>query len=299
MHLVLNIKKNALHKNTFTVACYDYALNQAAYEIALPDEFTDLYFEEKELTLSLNETYTLNPLIYPGTEWPELLTYYSTNTNVARIVNNKVIASAPGSTQIVAVDEQTNKQARFKLTVIGEGEEGFIKYDKPVADAFYLTGFDVEKAYYNVDNTERDIGVTGDSQIFSSQGAYSLSMYPSESVKLKYVLDAFFPDDTTLLFESGNEDIVSVDKDGKITANAEGFSSVSVKVLLDGEPTYYSQSITIEVKDPYILTGPSLTHYYGNGGKVEIPSTLAITEIGQYAFANFEYIPKDKISFYG
>ena len=152
----------------------------------------------------------------------------------------------------------------------------------------------MEKAYYNVDNTERDIGVTGDSQIFSSQGAYSLSMYPSESVKLKYVLDAFFPDDTTLLFESGNEDIVSVDKDGKITANAEGFSSVSVKVLLDGEPTYYSQSITVEVKDPYILTGPSLTHYYGNGGKVEIPSTLAITEIGQYAFANFEYIPKDE-----
>ena len=61
---------------------------------------------------------------------------------------------------------------------------------------------------------------------------------------------------------------------------------------MDGKNTYYSNTITIEVKNPYITTGPSLTHYFGNGGTVNLPSSLAITEIGSYAFSNFDYVPK-------
>ena len=42
-----------------------------------------------------------------------------------------------------------------------------------------------------------------------------------------------------------------------------------------------------------------MTHYFGLGGKVEIPDSLAITDIGQFAFSNFDYVPKgegDEIS---
>ena len=297
-----NIKKNAINTNCFTVATYDYALNTATYEIALPDDFDSFYFEEESLTLSPNQVYTLRPMAYPGTEWTELLEYKVTNENkVAHIVNNKVVTDAPGKAVIIAKDPKTNKQVLLNLTVLGEGEEGYVKYDKPVTDDFVLTGYHTNKAYYFLSTDEREIGSTGDEMKFTSR-SYSLSMYPSESVTLRYKLDAYYPNITKVVAESGNENLVKVEEvngEWVITAKAEGYASVTVNVVMDGKSTYYSQTINIEVKDPYITTGPSLTHYFGNGGRVEIPKSLAITDIGQFAFSNFDYVPKgegDEIS---
>ena len=295
---VQQIKEDAANANTLAVVTYDYALNTATYEISLPDEYVDMYFEEESITLSPNQTYDLRPLLYPGTEWSELLEYYSTNMNVADIVGNKVIALQPGVTRIVARDPVTKKTAHLALTVLGEGDEGYQKFDKPVTDSFVLTGYYTKKAYYQLDSTERDIGADGDERKFVGEN-YSLSMFPSESVILRYSLNAFFPKDTKVVFESSNDNIVTVDENGTITAVAEGFASISVNVLLDGNPTYYSKSISISVKEPWITSGPSLTHYFGLGGTVTFPETLAVTEIGQYAFANFDYVPKteeDEIS---
>ncbi len=286
------IREEAARGNTLTVAVYDFALNQAMYEIPLPDDYTDFYFTETELTLSPNELYDLKPMIYPTTEWPELLEYYSTNMNVANVAGDKLVAIAPGITQIVARDPLTKKTASFKLTVRGEGDEGYVRYDKPVAEDFKLSGYYVDKAYFMLNSDDRDIGITGDEQKFVGAG-YNLAMYPSEAVTLRYRLNPYFPNDTEVVFESSNENIVTVDQNGKITAVAEGFASITVQVMMDGKATFYSQSINIEVKDPYITTGPSLTHYFGLGGVVNIPESLAITSIGQFAFTNFDYIPKD------
>ncbi|MBE6618622.1 MAG: hypothetical protein E7626_02410 [Ruminococcaceae bacterium] len=289
-------------RNCFTVAVYDYALNLATYEISLPDDFVDFYFEEEvskgenkyALTLSPNETYTLSPKTYPGTEWPELLTYTAISTNGAvRVVNNKIVAVKPGVAMITATDNATQKTAQLTVKVLGEDEAGYRRYDKPVTDNFYLTGYRTEKAYYFVAAADREIGEAGNEMKFPSQNSYSLSMYPSEAVTIRYKLDAYFPDVTKVVFESSNENLVTVDANGKITAKAEGFASVTVRVQMDGKNTYYSKTINIEIKDPYISTGPSLTHYFGLGGRVEIPSSLALTSIGQFAFSNFEYIPKD------
>ncbi|MBQ4111728.1 MAG: leucine-rich repeat domain-containing protein, partial [Clostridia bacterium] len=292
------IRMNSANGNCITVVTYDYALNQAAYEIPLPDDYTDFYFTETELTLSPNEIYDLKPLVYPTTEWPELLEYYSANMDVATVVGDKLVAIAPGVSRIVARDPVTKKTASFTLTVRSEGDEGYVRYDKPVAETFTLTGYRVDKAYYFLSSEERDLGVTGDEMKFVGEN-YSLSMYPSEAVTLRYRLDAYFPDATKVVFESSNENIVTVDETGKITAVAEGFASIAVKVLMDDKATYFSKSISISVKDPYVTTGPSLTHYFGLGGVVNIPASLSITEIGQYAFSNFDYIPKgpeDEIS---
>ena len=295
-----DIKRGAVNANSFTVATYDYALNTATYEIQLPDDFDSFYFEEESLTLSPNQVYTLKPMAYPGTEWTELLNYVSTNTKVAHIVGNKVVTDAPGQTVIIARDPKTNKQVTLNLTVLGEDDEGYVRYDKPVTDDFALTGYLTNKAFYFLSSDEREIGSTGDEMKFS--GSYSLSMYPSESVTLRYRLNAYYPNITEVVVESGNDSLVGVEKvngEWVITAKAEGYASVNVNVLMEGKSTYYSQSIDIEIKDPYITTGPSLTHYFGNGGRVEIPTSLAITEIGQFAFSNFDYVakgPDDEIS---
>ncbi len=287
---VQDIKKNSAHKNTFTVACYDYALNEATYEISLPDEFVDFYFEETEITLSPNQLYTLDPLMYPDTEWGELLSYRSFNENVVRVVNDKIVAVGPGTAVIRAYkDGETDKSVAIKVKVLAEGEEGYKRYDKPVADRFALTSYDTLKAYYIMATDERDLGETGDKRVLETN---KLAFYPSESIKLYYVLDAYFPEDCEVIFEAGNEKIVKVDQNGVITAQAEGFSSVTVRVLMDGKSTYYSQSLSIEVKDPFVTTSPSLTHYYGMGGVVNVPGDLLLTQIGDFAFSNYEYIPK-------
>ncbi len=349
------IKGNAYHKNTFTVAVYDYALNQATYEIGLPDEYTDFYFdlgtdeegnEINTLELSPNQTYTLDPKVYPTTEWSQLLTYTSEDESIARIVNNTLLAVAPGTTTIKAqvLDEKDPtkvlKEATLELLVHSEyivdndedGEDGedkageyilkddgnYVKYSsikdeaekekykdyqrysknpsfkkvtKPVVDKFYIDGYYVNKAFYFLSSIDRDIGETGNEMKFGS-GSYALEMFPSEAVTIRYVLDKFFPDETTVEFKSSNSKIVEVDANGKITAKAEGSASVSIKVLQNGKSTYYSNTISITVKDPYVTSGPMLTSYFGLGGNVKIPQDLNITEIGQFAFSNYTYVPK-------
>ena len=291
---IQDIKNNSVHKNTFTVACYDYALNEATYEISLPDEFIDFYFEESEITLSPNELYNLVPLMYPNTEWGELLHYASSNPNVATVVNDKIIATGSGTAIITAYeknDDGTNgKSTNIKVTVLSEGDEGFMYYDKPVADVFELIGFETLKVYYQLNSSDRELGEkAGDYTVLNK---YSLEFYPSESIQLHYKLDAYFPKNTTVVFSSSNDRIVTIDDQGVITAQAEGFASITVQVMMDGIPTYYSQSLDIEVKDPFITSAPALSHYFGLGGVVEIPDTLLITQIGQYAFSNYQYVSK-------
>ena len=288
---IYEIKEESANKNSIVVGVYDYAINNATYEIPLPDDFVDFYFEETEITLSPNEVFTLNPISYPNTEWTELIEYSSTNKKAVNIVNNKLIAVAPGTSTIIAKSPTSGHSVSLKVNVLAEGDEGYKQFDKPVADVFELTGFETLKAYYMLASADREIGEDGSITMFG--GRNSISMYPSESVKLLYELAAFFPNDTTVEFESSNDTIVSIDENGVIVANEEGFSSVSVRVLLDGRSTYYSATVDIEVKDPYVTTGPWLTHYYGNGGTVTIPEDLMLTELSEFAFSNIQYIPKD------
>ncbi len=286
------IKANSVNPNSFVISVYDYALNFSMFDIGMPDDYTDFYFESlgEGLTLSQNEVFSMEPSVYPSTEWAELLEYTSSRPNVVRVVNNKLVAASPGKAVVKVRDPKTNKSTTFNVTVLGEGDEGFKRFDKPVADRFDLLGYTTMKAYFQLSSEDRDIGDTGNTRFF--EGNYSLAMYPSESVLLNYQLDMYFPQDTKVVYESSNENIVKIDQNGIVTAVAEGFSSVTIKVEMDGKSTYYSQSVTVEVKDPFINTGASLTHYFGNGGVVNVPATLNLTNIGSFAFSNYNYVDK-------
>ena len=295
------IVNGARNSNTFTIATYDYAMNTATYEIALPDEFEAFYFEETEIPLSPNEVYNLSPVVYPASEWGEIITYKSNNSKVVNVVNNQLVAVKSGGA-IITARTPDGKQLQLYVTVLKEGDSGYKEYSKPVASSFSLSGYKVNKAFYMLDTTERDIGSTGNEMKFASSSHYSLSMYPSESVTLHCELHAYFPDVTRIEFASGNENIVTVDQSGTVTAVSEGLASISAKVIMDGKSTLYSINVSINVKEPFITSGPSLTHYYGAGDSanhVTFPSTLAITEIGQFAFSNSDYVDKgenDEIS---
>ena len=297
------IMAGAYNKNTFTIAAYDYAMNSATYEIALPDKFEAFGFndsnggitKELHITLSPNEIYSLAPVVYPATEWGELITYTNTyNSKCINIVNNKIVAVESGGATVTArtPDGQT---ATIRVTVLKKGDPGYKEYTKPVADSFILSGYYVNKAFYMMDTSQRDIGTTSSEMKFGSTSYYNLSMYPSESVTLRYELAAYFPNATSIEFSSGNEEIVKVDQYGTITAVSEGMASITAKVMMDGKSTLYSANVSINVKEPFVTSGPSLTNYFGAGDSanhVTFPESLAITEIGQFAFSNYDYVDK-------
>lgn len=307
---VQTIKEKARNKNSFVVTAYDYALNMTTYEIGLPDEYTDFYFEEssKDTTyLSVNQVYQLNPILYPNMEthpdnkdnpWKELIEYGTSDTqgSVIKIVNGKIVAVGRGSAWILAKDPTTGKTERFKVTVLSAEDASnpeygkyYKKYDAPVADVFDVVGYKTIKAYYFLNNDERDIGATGDVKLF--EGGFSLKMFPSESVELRTNFTPYL-NGAKLVFESSNKNIVEIDENGVVTAKGEGFASVTVKVQLDGKNTFFSETISVSVKNPWIRTGPGLTHYFGLGGVVKVPADMNLTEISQYAFSNFDYIEK-------
>lgn len=291
---IYDIKNNAVNGNSFVLTTYDYALNYATYEISLPDKIESFSLNEMEqgLTLNLNEVYTMAPTVEPLTEWSELLEVVSSRPNVVRVVNDKLVAVGTGKAIIRVENPHTGEAKTFPVTVLGENDEGYVNYDKPVADVFNLKGYYTIKAYYQLDNDDRDIGSTGSTNFFG--GNYDLAMYPSESIGVQVKFDTYFPNDTEIVVESSNDAIVKTDGSGVITAVAEGYASVTVKVMMDDKSTYYSETISIEVKDPYVTTGPMLSHYFGNGGLVTIPGDMGLTQIGSFAFSNYEYVEKSE-----
>lgn len=314
---------NSYNKRSFIVEVFDYAQNDATYEITIPDELTeistflDLNGEAiSELTLNPNEVYNADLKIASadGQGWKETVHFISDNPAVADVVNGKIIARGYNdryaetdeeyntATIYAYANNSTDIRTTLKVTVLKPGDSGYRVYDKPVTDSFRLTEYYVDKAYYFPNSESREIGQQGYTVKMSGSGHY-LSFYPSEQVTVNYDLKAYFPDDVAIEYVSSNPNIVEVKevdseefgkKCGQITAKAEGTASVTVRVVWkDGRSTYYSETISINVKNPFTTSAMYLTNYNGNGGEVVIPDDLGITEISQYAFSGYNSVPKD------
>ena len=283
--------------NTFIASVYDYAMNNATYEIELPDEIKYLYFNEETKKLSPNETLDLSSVLnlYPSSSWIQVLDYSSSDTEVVDIVNNTLIAKKSGTATITAEgkDVDGNKvSTTMEVTVLSPGDEGYVgTYSIPEINKFQLTGYKTIRAYYELNNEDREIGVDGGTYDFGEN--ITLSMFPSEQVKINYVLDSYFPDKTSVQFKSSNSKYVTVSDDGVITAQAKGTTTVTVTVLFDGKSSLYSARVSITVKDPFKIQSIYMMSYRGLGGEVVIPADRGITTIYQYAFSNYKYVDKD------
>lgn len=287
------------NNNSFIITCYDYAMNSATYEIKLPDEIKSMYFEEDVIKLSPNETKALSDVLnlYPATSWIEVLDFETTDEDVCDVVNQTLIAKKSGTAIVTAIakDASGNEvKASVEVKVLSEGDEGYVgNYSIPEINKFTLTGYKTEKAYYGLSSDDRQIGITGGEYDFG--GDYTLKMFPSESVTLKYLLDSYFPDRTAVNFRTDYPEEVTIDENGTLTiiTNEKGNASVAVSVTFDGNPTFYEQIVNIEIKDPYTINAIYLNSYKGLGGEVIIPDDRGITTIYDYAFSNYEYVDKD------
>ena len=293
------------NSNTFIAICYDYAMNNSTFEIKLPDEVVDMYFNQAEIKLSPNETKPLNTLleIYPMDTWMEILDYESSNPDVVDVVNQTLIGKTSGTATITVTGYNADGDpvtAELNVKVLAEGEDGFKKYDVPAVNKFNVASYKVNKAFYAISGKDREIGYTDG--VYNFGNNYSLSMFPSEAITILPEVDSNFGDDAIPVnYQSGNDKIIVEPIEGtnqaKIIAKTEGTSSVTVSVLHNGKSTGNSKRIEITVKDPVVTGGMYLTAYKGSGnadGVVELPTDRGIEIIQSYAFSNYEYVDKDE-----
>lgn len=280
------------HTNTFVATCYDYALNSATYELELPDDIISMYFNEDSVELKINETKDLSQFVtlYPENTWMQTLEFSSSNENVAKVVNQTLIAVSEGNAVITASKYDDNgvlqDLATLNVSVVAKGNYSDLGVNK-----FEITGYDTLWAYHGETSSEREIGVIGGSYSFGDK--IELSMYPSERVKAIYKLDSYFPDKTEVKFAVGNSRIATVSEDGEITAKAKGTTSITATVYYNGKKTYNTARISLTVKDPFTITSIYLVSYKGLGGTVTIPGNRGITTIQSFAFSNYEFVDKD------
>ena len=293
------------NNNSFIINCYDYAMNAATYEIRLPDEILALSFAEDEISLNPNETLSMYDIlnVYPGNSWMELLKYESEAPDVVDVVNQTIIAKKSGEQAVIwatGYDANGNEvKDSIVIKVLQEGDEGYYgNYTLPKVNKFELTGYTTIKAYYGNSSDEREIGLTGGTYEFGNN--YTLSMYPSEKVKLNYVLDSYFPEDTWVAYSGFEKDpndpepqIVNVSSNGTIEARVEGDVNVLLMVMDGEKEAGYTARVSITVKDPFKTNAIYLMSYKGLGGEVVIPDDRGITTIYSFAFSGYEYVDKD------
>jgi len=290
------IEKNA---NSFIALCYDYACNSAVYEVRLPDEVVAMYFTKDIVYLSPNQPYEITSAdlkVYPEETWLETLTFEvpEEDAEYLMVANQTIVAKKSGDAVVKAVGyTRTGEKivAELPVHIYSSNEDNYSdKYSQLGVNKFTIPTYTTNRAYYFSSGTERDIGVDGGTYDFGNSS--SLSMYPSESVTLNPVVDAYQVN-YSLAYSSGNENIATVDQDGKITAKAKGSTGITVNVLIDGEETRYSKRIDINVKDPYTFSGAFLQSYRGGEKEVIIPANRQIIEISSYAFSGSEWVEKD------
>ena len=315
------------NNNTFVASVYDYAMNNAIYEIPLPDDLVSVFFEvdadakksalndkqiaagniaegEQVLVMSPNETFKLTDIlqVYPSSTWVSALDYSVSDEKIIGVVNGTVVARASGDATITVKGKNgagEEVSATLDASVLSPEDTalGYMKYDAIAANRFEVTGFTTDDAFIVPSNDDRTIGFTGSKNVFGP--TLEISMYPSEQVTLDYVLDSYFPDRTKVEFSSSREDIASVDENGtitaKYTANRDTKAYIAVSLLLDDKQST-SVRIAVTVKNPFINNSIYLSFYRGAGDEnncVVIPDDLGITTIYQYAFSSYEFVEKD------
>lgn len=304
--------QSSYNGNSFIVQLHDYAQNISTYEVQIPDSLQSINFAQTDITLSPNETYVLEPDVSPAGSWTQTIHYVSSDEDIVRVVNGRLFAVASGDVTITAyANKNEDVKAQLNVHVLTPDEPGYVRYDSPDVDTFSLGGYDVNKVFYFMSSEDRGLAAeeSGTRVYFSGTSTTRyLEMYPSESITVFYDLIGYFPEDTEVVFTSGNSryvvvqengETVSESREGTIVAMEEGTTTITATVRVKGKNTMYSQTIRITVKNPYSVQSGYLNSYMGLGGEVVIPDDFGLSDINTFAFSNYHYVPKgpeDEIS---
>lgn len=244
----------------------DYALNHSVYFINLnnanpntsSDEF-ELASGEDKLSLDIYETHTVK-LNYSGDANISNFTWGSTDVSVVGVKNGEIVGLSEGSA-VVTVSNGKGIEKQIEVTVSGNKE----KLSTPTLS----------------------FGPLADANEKLVAGSGTISLYPDQNVQLVIQTDPWwYPKETlNLVWKSTDSSIIDVDQNGNLDIKKKGTASIMAVIINDkGNETAYSAVVTINVPDPFVISGYTLTKYRGKDKLVEIPDDKTLLYIGSEAF---------------
>ncbi len=275
---ITDILKSDKYKNSLYVQVTDYALNYTVYTLNmsstnsanLPENFdiaenSKITIDkkgEKQLTLGLNEAFTVK---LTGTGEADLSNFgwETGNPDVALVKNGQIFAKSVGETTITVIGK--NESRKFLNVKVVEAK-----------NTVRLNSISFEVIKNSDKGLQPAVGTVSVSagQNFNLNVICNPWYYPADNLKLKWTSD--------------NENVASVDQNGKVTTYDEKGNAFIKAVVLNenGTESSYSASVTLRVLDPFTITNSTLTEYNGTGGEVVLPVNENITTIGPDAFKN-------------
>ena len=318
----LDVIASSKMSSGLTLYIDDYAMNAAICYVPFDDTDADIDFMESEMTMDINQTLDLAEyFVYADTTDPvpnrflNTLTWISSDESVVAIHKGKVEALKAGTATISVTSDSWVKKTdvngsyinvpQYKQIVITVTDN--VISDNPDASdnvdvseigfLSYTTLF-----AFNSDIDYSKIGSTGSVHYFD--GSYSVSCYPSEQIQLTPYVKPWNLKDYKLSWSSSNPKVASVDANGVVTAESKGNARITLKITTkDGETSFLTARLSIEVKSEFIVENRTLVAYKGKGGHVVIPDDEGIMYIGDFAFSHYDLdnekeVEKDENGYY-
>ena len=110
--------KRQLLQGTFYVVAYDYAMNQCAYRVTLPENaVTRITLDQTAVTLPQKGYVQLNATVTPDDATDQNLVWSSSDSSVAEVRGGIVAAKAPGTATITVTTADGSQSAACTVNV--------------------------------------------------------------------------------------------------------------------------------------------------------------------------------------